>query len=101
MQRPPRDTLLPYTTLFRSVRQFMQEAEQRHEELQAMMSETLTRHRELVRKMLSSSQEEIPEEDEDMDEEEDEEQAEEQEEDRKSTRLNSSHSSISYAVFCL
>src|SRR5580704_17317393 len=66
IRRPPRSTLFPYTTLFRSwsrkiVRPF------RMRPYQAPVSETSP---------VSSS-------------------------DRKSTRLNSSHPSISYAVFCL
>src|SRR5256885_11391525 len=61
IRRPPRSTLFPYTTLFRSARA--------HQEKQ----------REL-------RQDECPRPD---------------ERDRKSTRLNSSHLVISYAVFCL
>src|SRR2546430_6155760 len=66
IRRPPRSTLFPYTTLFRSsqpleanliLRLFRPEGERRH----------------LGRQI----------------------------QDRKSTRLNSSHSQISYAVFCL
>src|SRR5688572_31633175 len=61
IRRPPRSTLFPYTTLFRSKRADQGEssghvrADDQHDERQ----------------------------------------------DRKSTRLNSSHSQISYAVFCL
>src|SRR5258708_18025137 len=65
IRRPPRSTLFPYTTLFRS-----QIAEQ---------------DRGLV----------LPDRDEDVD------VAEAVRADRKSTRLNSSHQIISYAVFCL
>src|SRR5438874_6593213 len=61
--RPPRSTLFPYTTLFRSVKPCM-----RH-------SSAL--RRALAAKRLGGR------------------------EDRKSTRLNSSHVEISYAVFCL
>src|SRR2546430_9085769 len=39
--------------------------------------------------------------DDDAEDEEGDDEDEEEEEDRKSTRLNSSHSQISYAVFCL
>src|SRR5256886_3829867 len=77
IRRPPRSTLLPYTTLFRSHRGLARHAlqlldlalqlEQRTLEVQCM-----GRHRQVVRTR-----------------------------DRKSTRLNSSHSQISYAVFCL
>src|SRR2546427_6067921 len=66
IRRPPRSTLFPYTTLFRSppvvdVRTLLYRGDRalkRAQELRAL-------------------------------------------EDRKSTRLNSSHSQISYAVFCL
>src|SRR6516164_10696248 len=61
IRRPPRSTLFPYTTLFRSRRGRDDDAEGGHKA-----------HR--VRPPRR---------------------------DRKSTRLNSSHSSISYAVFCL
>src|SRR5688572_31216336 len=64
MQRPPRTTLFPYTTLFRS---FQLDATG-----EALASEDLRlKYRYLDLR------------------------------DRKSTRLNSSHSQISYAVFCL
>src|SRR5437764_11542608 len=67
--RPPRSTLFPYTTLFRSAvlraDPFAQRVQQR------------TVHEPLVR------------------------QAKDGPLDRKSTRLNSSHRCISYAVFCL
>src|SRR5689334_25120884 len=62
LRRPPRSTLFPYTTLFRSQPDLVDVPEHRH------------RRRAL---------------------------AVHGGEDRKSTRLNSSHSSISYAVFCL
>src|SRR5436305_3768759 len=64
--RPPRSTLFPYTTLFRSFRLGRR----------AAVLRTLDLHERL--------------EDRDV-----------HEEDRKSTRLNSSHVRISYAVFCL
>src|SRR3989337_4045371 len=63
IRRPPRSTLFPYTTLFRSTRQPARRCAERH-----------PRHSGLA---VTSSR------------------------DRKSTRLNSSHGSISYAVFCL
>src|SRR6266581_3377666 len=61
IRRPPRSTLFPYTTLFRSRRR----------------GACRTRLRDRAR------------------------QARQGRRDRKSTRLNSSHPSISYAVFCL
>src|SRR5438477_1687009 len=63
IRRPPRSTLFPYTTLFRSVRR-----------------ETATKTEPPVRRLEETSRSRG---------------------DRKSTRLNSSHMSISYAVFCL
>src|SRR5690242_21172672 len=86
IRRPPRSTLFPYTTLFRSIanrapqcQQGLAEAmprilvgaigpEQRGQRLAALRAIGLDRQVG---------------------------------EDRKSTRLNSSHMSISYAVFCL
>src|SRR5947208_14110470 len=69
-RRPPRSTLFPYTTLFRSRRQrlLMPRVVRIHRPLD------LARHRDRV----AGDQG-----------------------DRKSTRLNSSHQIISYAVFCL
>src|SRR3712207_7650486 len=81
IRRPPRSTLFPYTTLFRSQFVFSlagADAEQM-ERLRAQISamctgwDVATVH-EIVRETLR---------------------------DRKSTRLNSSHANISYAVFCL
>src|SRR2546430_13630354 len=68
IRRPPRSTLFPYTTLFRSDRRaplLIHDAD-------------LNGHRLETKRVLDS-----------------------REQDRKSTRLNSSHSQISYAVFCL
>src|SRR2546430_11236946 len=66
IRRPPRSTLFPYTTLFRS-------------QLSLVTDRASSRNRRRRR-----------------------EQAEAHSlRDRKSTRLNSSHSQISYAVFCL
>src|SRR5258708_28069863 len=76
IRRPPRSTLFPYTTLFRS---------------------RASRHRcevwrlaEICPAWAVSCVEAV-----------DEDQCRERDEDRKSTRLNSSHQIISYAVFCL
>src|SRR2546430_9232074 len=81
IRRPPRSTLFPYTTLFRSLElahltaQHLvvdavgaAEADVAHVHAVARVDEEGERHRVI---------------------------------DRKSTRLNSSHSQISYAVFCL
>src|SRR3989454_3839191 len=67
IRRPPRSTLFPYTTLFRSHR--AQRLQRR------AVRRVLPRHRGDLREDLPG--------------------------DRKSTRLNSSHLVISYAVFCL
>src|SRR6266478_7005703 len=70
IRRPPRSTLFPYTTLFRSRRAWLGRAVRGAggdpaQRLAALLSRCQSRR------------------------------------DRKSTRLNSSHSQISYAVFCL
>src|SRR5690349_23093510 len=73
IRRPPRSTLFPYTTLFRSVRPGVQVREPLEDgELPACL---LERHPRWSSTGAWS--------------------------DRKSTRLNSSHVEISYAVFCL
>src|SRR5438445_10234816 len=79
IRRPPRSTLFPYTTLFRSlaatvdrgmevIRSAPERAGRRVQEL-TQVGERLGQLQRVV--------------------------------DRKSTRLNSSHANISYAVFCL
>src|SRR5690242_20897391 len=87
--RPPTSTLFPYTTLFRSSVQLTgvrvcHEREQRaHEHDRQAEEEQMLFGEERVGEPAQ------------MDGQRD------QELDRKSTRLNSSHMSISYAVFCL
>src|SRR5688572_31223733 len=71
---PPRSTLFPYTTLFRSRRQPMLEI--------ALLDAIEPAHDDGPRRDGATNQPE-------------------HRRDRKSTRLNSSHSQISYAVFCL
>src|SRR5947208_11256580 len=73
IRRPPRSTLFPYTTLFRS--------RERHEIEDRL---TLGERVELDRRIDDASLAQRG-----------------QHTDRKSTRLNSSHQIISYAVFCL
>src|SRR5437870_8954264 len=68
-RRPPRSTLFPYTTLFRS-----HSAEERLVGHPVIRPRVVGRDRALTRGRIT---------------------------DRKSTRLNSSHVAISYAVFCL
>src|SRR5258708_21642851 len=75
IRRPPRSTLFPYTTLFRSRKMRSPESKQNF---------ALIRER-----ILSQEGKEYWR------------SVEEFVEDRKSTRLNSSHQIISYAVFCL
>src|SRR3712207_8009850 len=88
IRRPPRSTLFPYTTLFRSAIRWLgsadtafdeQEARQARDRLRgglprrrssAMLADDMNAH------IIAAT-------------------------DRKSTRLNSSHANISYAVFCL
>src|SRR5688572_31988434 len=77
IRRPPRSTLFPYTTLFRS-RDHQDDQQQRIND-HPVFSEAAQRfgqHRQQDGAQHGSQ-------------------------DRKSTRLNSSHSQISYAVFCL
>src|SRR5258708_18060958 len=81
IRRPPRSTLFPYTRLFRS--EALQDAQQQflaetgwHLHLIAPGKKAVTSSRMLQGEAMSLA-------------------------DRKSTRLNSSHQIISYAVFCL
>src|SRR2546422_6175557 len=74
IRRPPRSTLFPYTTLFRSRRPAAIVEARRDGNGAARGAEELDPRRHPVRFL---------------------------QRDRKSTRLNSSHGYISYAVFCL
>src|SRR2546430_11527376 len=76
IRRPPRSTLFPYTTLFRSFRT-----------RRKIRVEPVAHDRPHPRALLGEH--EVVE------------AAQQMQLDRKSTRLNSSHSQISYAVFCL
>src|SRR2546430_6318812 len=72
IRRPPRSTLFPYTTLFRSKKTYAERiALTRKLGLGSIFIEIFARSKDHSLR------------------------------DRKSTRLNSSHSQISYAVFCL
>src|SRR3712207_6966546 len=96
IRRPPRSTLFPYTTLFRS-RSGQQDVEGRTVVGERLPDRAVGQH---VIQLLVERREgerarvrEIPLE-----------RAVEvgrRDRDRKSTRLNSSHANISYAVFCL
>src|SRR5687768_18074539 len=88
IRRPPRSTLFPYTTLFRSHRG--------HGETAALEQVIADRAREHAADDAGAALDDAPvREDERLGE------AHALAEDRKSTRLNSSHGYISYAVFCL
>src|SRR3712207_7642316 len=99
IRRPPRSTLFPYTTLFRSVGALTKDEAHdhfkrtfagskwgvlrgwhvlRHSFISACASKGVDQR--LIDEWVGHTTEEI---------------------DRKSTRLNSSHANISYAVFCL
>src|SRR3712207_8349621 len=82
IRRPPRSTLFPYTTLFRSGGRSSGDREAARAEgpaLAARLARELPRaHPQQVDDVVGAG-----------------------ERDRKSTRLNSSHANISYAVFCL
>src|SRR3712207_8484780 len=84
IRRPPRSTLFPYTTLFRSVRAILQDATAIGNSLAIAGGPVADREvgdRGPVLRLDVAAGREA--------------------EDRKSTRLNSSHANISYAVFCL
>src|SRR3712207_9009448 len=85
IRRPPRSTLFPYTTLFRSGRQQRAPQQRQHAEVVEAWHPT-GMGQKLERTDLPEKANRLLEED---------------DEDRKSTRLNSSHANISYAVFCL
>src|SRR2546422_4125197 len=83
IRRPPRSTLFPYTTLFRSQRSLADAPRRLHPlghggELAGRFAPPLHRRERLG---VRGTDARYP--------------------DRKSTRLNSSHGYISYAVFCL
>src|SRR5256885_13282436 len=93
IRRPPRSTLFPYTTLFRSHREDVAEDQHRQAEARQVA----------VAQVVQSREEGAPHEREEQDHRQRRvrEALEGEREDRKSTRLNSSHLVISYAVFCL
>src|SRR2546430_8994133 len=81
IRRPPRSTLFPYTTLFRSRGHRLLRADPR--DLRCAQADVARRGRGGP----AHRRPELP--------------GGAADRDRKSTRLNSSHSQISYAVFCL
>src|SRR3712207_7677018 len=92
IRRPPRSTLFPYTTLFRSERAValvLRAVGPRHDPADAARrarDHRQDRQAEDVLDVLLLLQAAVDH---------------LEQEDRKSTRLNSSHANISYAVFCL
>src|SRR3712207_7377028 len=95
IRRPPRSTLFPYTTLFRSHCKVGSPPRVRIDgKLRKLQTRDLTAADtdQMVREVL---REDLREEFEKSNE------ADFAYSDRKSTRLNSSHANISYAVFCL
>src|SRR2546430_6512585 len=89
IRRPPRSTLFPYTTLFRSVATWPGR-NRRHASQRKSFSGGIFRSRRSCLRDAAVKQRTI-----------DDSARTTRSEDRKSTRLNSSHSQISYAVFCL
>src|SRR3712207_8852913 len=93
IRRPPRSTLFPYTTLFRSFAgelgkyvycpacTYVRKAPLSHGSPTCPVCQTALEESEMIDPPGFSPEEGRP--------------------DRKSTRLNSSHANISYAVFCL
>src|SRR3712207_7121251 len=89
IRRPPRSTLFPYTTLFRSRGRAGRTAchvRARASDRDARLRLRLRAARATARRAGRGAREPT---------------APVRERDRKSTRLNSSHANISYAVFCL
>src|SRR5258708_20819659 len=82
IRRPPRSTLFPYTTLFRSSLLYIEGGQQKCDEHAAVVPDckrVVHNAGGIVNDALAIGNDR----------------------DRKSTRLNSSHQIISYAVFCL
>src|SRR3712207_7288222 len=84
IRRPPRSTLFPYTTLFRSLHyRLTNRLEASYSYRIGKMDNVYQRTNRFKLDNYTVGQQEV------------------QLKDRKSTRLNSSHANISYAVFCL
>src|SRR3712207_6911296 len=93
IRRPPRSTLFPYTTLFRSVVVGVEAHAEAARLVLPPRAHDVERQppaRDLVelRRLLGEDRRRV-------------EGGPHGDQDRKSTRLNSSHANISYAVFCL
>src|SRR5690348_17558676 len=98
IRRPPRSTLFPYTTLFRSPREQVRALESLW---MRPANSTGRRLREEVRPAIAESSSRLGLSCEVRERRDRRSDCQGWREDRKSTRLNSSHPSISYAVFCL
>src|SRR5256885_12206193 len=94
IRRPPRSTLFPYTTLFRS-----QKGE--HELGLELRADDVLAPLEPELDEVAEQQHDQQQQDDQVEVEEGEDRDVRGDRDRKSTRLNSSHPVISYAVFCL
>src|SRR3712207_7519364 len=93
IRRPPRSTLFPYTTLFRSVhRQLRRDYDEKD-----LRSEGLRIFTTLDPRVQGAAETALTKRLAQFEKE----RRFNKEPDRKSTRLNSSHANISYAVFCL
>src|SRR3712207_8632894 len=90
IRRPPRSTLFPYTTLFRSLHgdRCRRRRVERRQELAELLDERQVRADVLADRAAAGDVHRVRHE-------------VAAQGDRKSTRLNSSHANISYAVFCL
>src|SRR3712207_7666482 len=82
IRRPPRSTLFPYTTLFRSWELFKDDAKARARWDRYAICPSLLANPTSMAPADAARRARVKQ-------------------DRKSTRLNSSHANISYAVFCL
>src|SRR3712207_7396954 len=84
IRRPPRSTLFPYTTLFRS----------KSLQINTLSRQTSSKEKNIFTTSIKKQEEELQSQTESL-------RRASDTADRKSTRLNSSHANISYAVFCL
>src|SRR3712207_7043710 len=84
IRRPPRSTLFPYTTLFRSASDNFRDLQRQLEETENRIQVSRQVYNDTVL-TYENARQSVPT----------------NLVDRKSTRLNSSHANISYAVFCL
>src|SRR2546427_1828548 len=87
IRRPPRSTLFPYTTLFRSLGEGAVEVRELRGPERALDLRRARRRLVVEARVAAAARIKV--------------RVGDAVADRKSTRLNSSHSQISYAVFCL